>query len=102
MNGYSEKKGLLPTDSKPYVPPSFGFWESIANWMLRAVNDVLFKVPFVKVHVNRFFQNRAAAAGQNRPYALTCKADYTSYDTLTDYSFYGRHLPPAVDSYTKR
>lgn len=43
--------------------------------------------------------NKAASSGTNRPYQLTCKADYTSYESLTDYSYYGRHLPPALQEW---
>jgi hypothetical protein len=99
---YSETSGLLPKNSKQYVPPSFGLWPRTKNWLIRIVNNFLFKFPYINVYLNRFYQNRAAAAGKNRPYALSCKADYTSYETLTDYSFYGRHLPPAEEGYTKR
>jgi hypothetical protein len=98
----SEATGLLPPSSKEYVPPSFSFFYEATNWIVRFVNWMGFGIPFLSTALNHFYQNKAAKAGTNRPYALTCKADYTSYDSLTDYSFYGRHLPPADKSYTER
>jgi hypothetical protein len=97
-----KQPGLLPPSSKEYVPPSFGFFFEATNLTVRLVNWVGFRIPFIAPMLNEFYQKAAANAGENRPYALSCKTDYTSYDSLTDYSFYGRHLPPADKSYTER
>ena len=45
--------------------------------------------------VNRALINRAILKMATRPYPLSTMAGYTSWDSLTDRSYSGRHLPPA-------
>ncbi|CAB9506739.1 Prostaglandin G/H synthase [Seminavis robusta] len=44
---------------------------------------------------NRKATNKFASLGKNRPYALSAKSPYTSWDSLTDQNYYSRQLPPA-------
>ena len=93
-------KPLLPPDSVEYVPPPMSLYLRVTTWLIQRVNLVLFKIPIIKGIANRYYTNRAAATGHNRPYQLSCKEPYSSWESLTDYTFYGRHLPPAEEGYT--
>ncbi|CAA9536282.1 MAG: Animal haem peroxidase [uncultured Thermoleophilia bacterium] len=53
------------------------------------------RVEPVRRRVNRVLVNRAIAKLPTRPNPLSTKADYTSWDSLTDRRFDSRHLPPA-------
>ncbi len=44
--------------------------------------------------VNRLLINLAINKVKPRPYALSTKSPYTSWESLTDRTFSGRHLPP--------
>ncbi len=44
--------------------------------------------------VNRLLIDRAVKKTRNRPHPLSTLADYTSWESLTDRSYFGRHLPP--------
>ena len=44
--------------------------------------------------LNRFLINRAILKTKTRPYPLSTLALYTSWDSLTDRTYSGRHLPP--------
>jgi prostaglandin-endoperoxide synthase 2 len=50
----------------------------------------------VRRRVNRVLINRAILKMPTRPNPLSTKADYTSWDSLTDRRFDSRHLPPAA------
>jgi prostaglandin-endoperoxide synthase 2 len=54
---------------------------------------------FLERNVNRFLINRAVSKTKPRPYALSTMCPYTSWASLTDRTFSGRHLPPADDKY---
>src|SRR5688500_7258438 len=45
--------------------------------------------------VNRTLINRAILKMATRPYPLSTMGGYTSWDSLTDRTYSGRHLPPA-------
>ena len=51
-------------------------------------------IPLSNKFINTFLINKAANLAPHRPYQLTTRADYTTWDSLTDRSFSGRHLPP--------
>lgn len=55
---------------------------------------IILPLPVIGKYFNRFITNKASTAGKNRPNQFSCKSGYTSYESLTDYSYYGRHLPP--------
>lgn len=60
-----------------------------------AVN-VLVKVPLVHKHLNRYLIGKYAGIAPPRPRQFSLKSDYTSWASLTDKHFTGRHLPRDV------
>ncbi len=54
-------------------------------------------VPLVRSAVSRSVINRFGYATTLRPRALSLASDYTSWMSLTDRTYSGRHLPPASD-----
>lgn len=56
-------------------------------------------VPFVRRWLNRFLINRAVNKTKHRPHQFSTLANYTSWSSLTDRTFSGRHLPEATDTY---
>ena len=59
-----------------------GFWD-IAN-----------RSKTLRGWVSKWAINRAIRRGPFRPHPLSLKSDYTSWDSLTDRTYTGRHLPP--------
>jgi prostaglandin-endoperoxide synthase 2 len=49
---------------------------------------------FLQRTINKFLINNAIKKAPTRPYPLSTMADYTSWDSLTDRTWSGRHLPP--------
>ena len=49
---------------------------------------------FVRSFFNRLLINSAIGQTKTRPYALSTKFSYTTWDSLTDRTYSGRHLPP--------
>ncbi len=98
----SPKAVLLDTELDEYSKE----FRSPHSFMTKLTADIKFnimgsflKLPLVKYPMNRYLTMKASSSGTNRPYENSCKAEYTSYESLTDYSFYGRHLAPASDEY---
>lgn len=58
-------------------------------WNLIQRND------FLKRQANKFLINSAIYKVPTRPYPFSLMAPYTSWDSLTDRTYTGRHLPPA-------
>jgi prostaglandin-endoperoxide synthase 2 len=56
--------------------------------------DFVQRKDWLKRQVNKFLINNAIDKTQTRPYPLSTMADYTSWDSLTDRTYSGRHLPP--------
>jgi prostaglandin-endoperoxide synthase 2 len=54
------------------------------------------KSGFLKRKMNRFLINQAIYKVPPRPYAFSTLAPYTSWTSLTDRTWSGRHLPPMV------
>jgi prostaglandin-endoperoxide synthase 2 len=54
------------------------------------------EIPPIRGLVSRLVINQFAYATTLRPRALSLASDYTSWQSLTDRSFSGRHLPPAA------
>lgn len=59
-----------------------GFWDLVQS------NNSL------KRRINKFLINSAIYKSKTRPYPLSTLAEYTSWDSLTDRTWSGRHLPP--------
>jgi prostaglandin-endoperoxide synthase 2 len=57
----------------------------------------LAKIPFARTSISWLVINQMANATTPRPRALSLASDYTSWKSLTDRTFSGRHLPPATD-----
>lgn len=57
-----------------------------------AVN-LLVKIPRVHKHLNRYLIGKYADVAPPRPRQYSLKSDYTSWASLTDKQFTGRHLP---------
>jgi prostaglandin-endoperoxide synthase 2 len=72
----------------PLIPPAL-------NDAVGATIGVLRRVPFGPRLVTSTFVSLLANATDPRPRPLTLAGDYTSWISLTDRSFTGRHLPPA-------
>lgn len=51
-------------------------------------------VPFLARIVNGIVINTAATTSAARPYAYSTLANYTSWSSLTDRTYFSRHLPP--------
>mmetsp|Transcript_12119 Transcript_12119/g.18412 ORF Transcript_12119/g.18412 Transcript_12119/m.18412 type:complete len:606 (+) Transcript_12119:54-1871(+) len=80
--------------SREYVPVNSKlkkFYGDVRGGLI----TTLLKTPVVGRKLNEILTNKASTSGLNRPYELSCKSDYTSYESLTDYSYYGRHIDPA-------
>jgi len=58
--------------------------------------NVIQAVPPVRSAVNKLLTNSGILKFPTRPEPFSTKADYTSWDTLTDRTFSARHLPPAA------
>jgi prostaglandin-endoperoxide synthase 2 len=52
------------------------------------------RVPFLARIVNKAIINSAVKVTRNRPHPFSTASDYTSWLSLTDHSFFARHLPP--------
>src|SRR5262245_22585759 len=59
-------------------------------------------IPPLERWLNKRLINRAVEKCPARPNPLSLMADYPSWDSLTDRSFTGRHLPPADEAFQRR
>jgi prostaglandin-endoperoxide synthase 2 len=59
------------------------------------------RVPLLRTLLNRVLIERAILKTKTRPHQFSLLSPYTSWDSLTDRTFTGRHLPAAPASYTK-
>jgi prostaglandin-endoperoxide synthase 2 len=73
----------------PLIPPRL-------NGAVAVATDVLRRLPFGPRLVTAAFVSLLADATPPRPRPFTLAGDYTSWISLTDRSFSGRHLPPAA------
>jgi len=74
----------------PLIPPKL-------NKAVGVATDILRRLPFGPKLVTAGFVSLLANATEPRPRPLTLVGDYTSWISLTDRSFTGRHLPPAPE-----
>ena len=63
---------------------------------LPAIIEPLASLPPIRGLVSRVIINQFGYATTLRPRALSMAGDYTSWKSLTDRTFSGRHLPPAT------
>src|ERR1700687_5349007 len=77
--------GLKP----PALPP-------LLTRQLQIVTELFGRIPPVRTAASRLGINYYAYATTPRPRALSMAGDYTSWLSLTDRTFTGRHLPPAA------
>ncbi|GAX43301.1 heme peroxidase [Tolypothrix sp. NIES-4075] len=56
---------------------------------------------FLKRRINKFIINNAIYKAPTRPYPLSTMAPYTSWDSLSDRTYNGRHLPPVEENVSK-
>ncbi len=77
--------GLRP----PILPPA-------VSRFLPNVIEPLGKVPVLRRWLSQLVVNYYGYATSPRPRALTLGSDYTTWRTLTDRTYTGRHLPPAT------
>ena len=101
-----EERTDLPPNSKDYVAPSsskdyvyVSSSSSLGEKVKRHFTALLSSLPLVSTWANKRLINKVAQFGKNRPFQFSAKADYTSLDSLMDYSYYARHLPSASDEY---
>ena len=80
--------------------------EFIALTNFSPVWKLIQKVPFLEEKVNKFLINSAVYKARVRPHPFSLlgleptKPTYTSWESLTDRTYTGRHLPPAEPEYT--
>jgi prostaglandin-endoperoxide synthase 2 len=67
---------------------------SLANELPRVLNNSLGRIPLVRRVVSMVTIDILANSTSPRPRALSMADDYTSWKSLTDRTFTGRHLPP--------
>ncbi len=58
------------------------------------------QIPFLNTRVNQLLINSAVQRITPRPHPLSTMSCFTSWDSLTDRTYYGRHLPPHRDANT--
>ena len=68
--------------------------EALVHQLPRII-EPLASVPPVRRLVSRLLINHFGYATTLRPRALSLASDYTSWKSLTDRTYSGRHLPPA-------
>jgi prostaglandin-endoperoxide synthase 2 len=68
--------------------------EFFALTHFKGVWDLIQSNAFLKHQVNKFLINNAIYKVPTRPYPVSLMAPYPSWDSLTDRTFTGRHLPP--------
>ncbi|MGZ4694129.1 MAG: peroxidase family protein [Acidimicrobiales bacterium] len=78
---------------------NFGWLDSIPPEVPELVMSMVGRVPSLRRALSRFAINSFAYATLPRPRPLTLESDYTSWRSLTDRTFSGRHLPPADDEF---
>lgn len=80
----------------------YGFRNRVERFVLthgKPVWKLANAVPFLDRRVNALLINRAVNKCPARPYRLSMRSDYPSWDSLTDRKYSGRHLPPADDRF---
>ena len=72
-----------------------GFMRRLRTFLLsnfEPIWAVVQKVPFLSRSINRFIIDTAVTASRNRPHPFSTRSSYTSWASLTDRRYFGRHL----------
>jgi len=88
----------LPPGSIEYVYHN-SFPTKVKVWTLRQTLRGLSAFPLTSNWISKVLSNKVAGTGKNRPYQFSTRSSYTSVDSLTDKTYYGRHLPEAPQEY---
>ncbi len=81
--------GIIAWFSNQFLNGSKWFW------------DLIESNPSAQRWVNKFFINGMVYRLPTRPHPFSLMAPYTSWDSLTDRTYTGRHLPPADPKFTE-
>ena len=76
-----------------------GFWNKLQTFLLTHFGLVwraIQRIPVLDRFINAKLVNIAIYKTATRPYAFSTMSPYTSWDSLTDRTFSGRHLPEAT------
>ena len=94
MSTLPSTKATLPrlAEKLHLRPPTLP--EALVHQLPRII-EPLASVPPLRRLASKLLINHYSYATSLRPRALTLESDYTTWTTLTDRRFTGRHLPPA-------
>lgn len=72
-------------------------FDGIPDWILKPALNIIKSSEYLSAQVNRMAINASASVGVSRPRPYSTKAAYTSWGSLTDKTWSGRHLGPDDD-----
>ncbi|WP_293372903.1 peroxidase family protein [Nevskia sp.] len=67
---------------------------SLLKRLISVVAPIAGRIPFTRRQASEYFIDKSGNATSPRPRPFSMAADYTSWESLTDRRFTGRHLPP--------
>ncbi len=67
---------------------------SLLKRLISVVAPIAGRIPFTRRLASEYFIDKSGNATSPRPRPFSMAADYTSWESLTDRRFTGRHLPP--------
>src|SRR5262249_39022446 len=90
---------VLPMKKAGRNPARDGFWNRVQTFVLTHFGwgwRLVQKIGPLDRWINALLLNRAINRTAPRPYQFSTMSPYTSWDSLTDRPFSGRHLPGAT------